>query len=422
MNAPWPSNKRGAGDTPRDIFSAFVCDDASAEALKAAVLDLGWQPDRIYKGGLQNAVQTLSVSASPEILLVDLSQTDDPLSQINALAEVCEPGTIVIAIGDINDVRLYRELLASGIHDYSLKPISVEGIRESLHNAQAILLAPKTPAHEPEPTNSVVAVMGTRGGVGTSTIAGSIAWVSAEILKKNTALLDLDIHFGVGALSFDLEPGRGLTDALENPSRIDSLFIERAIVKASNNLSVLSAEAPINAPLLTDGSALLHLQEQMAQAYEALVIDLPRMLAVQNPHLVAELKEIIVVTDLTLAAARDTIRVLGFLNTHAPAAKIRIVANKFPGQNATEVSRKDFEASIERSIDVLLPLDAKGAMAAAQQGKSLVQAAQGTKLSNDIISLARTVLTSSAADAEPEEQSVFTKILNLKSLLSPKSK
>src|SRR5690606_9844915 len=244
MNAPWSSTQRFA-DAPRDLFSAFVSDDATAEVLKNTVLDMGWQPERIHRGGLPNAVQTLSVSASPQILLVDLSDSQDPLGEINALAEVCEPGTIVIAIGGVNDVHLYRELLASGIHDYLLKPVSDHVMREALHNAQAILLAPKnTPAAEAEPESktSTVAVIGARGGVGASTVATSLAWATSHALGRKTALLDFDLHFGVGALSFDLEPGRGLTDALENPARIDSLFIERAIVKASENLAILSAE------------------------------------------------------------------------------------------------------------------------------------------------------------------------------------
>ncbi|MCE3544368.1 hypothetical protein LXJ56_29760, partial [Escherichia coli] len=82
-----------------------------------------------------------------------------------------------------------------------------------------------------------------------------------------TALLDLDVHFGTGALALDLEPGRGLTDAIENPSRIDGLFIERAMVKASEKLAVLSAEAPINQPLMTDGAAFYQLQEEMRAAF-----------------------------------------------------------------------------------------------------------------------------------------------------------
>ena len=81
------------------------------------------------------------------------------------------------------------------------------------------------------------AVIGVRGGVGASTIATSLAWLLGEKAHRSTALLDLDVHFGTGALALDLEPGRGLTDAIENPSRIDGLFIERAMVRANERLS-----------------------------------------------------------------------------------------------------------------------------------------------------------------------------------------
>ncbi|MCH8685437.1 pilus assembly protein CpaE [Pedomonas mirosovicensis] len=420
MNAPWSSNQRFA-NAQRDIFAAFVCDDATAEALKNSVLDMGWAPDKIHKGGLANAVQTLSVSASPQILLVDLTDCHDPLNDINALAEVCEPGTIVVAIGTVNDVRLYRELLGSGIHDYLLKPISGPALHEALHNAQAALLAPKAAPDEAESANSTIAVIGARGGVGASTVAASLAWAGADTLGRRTALLDFDIHFGVGALAFDLEPGRGLTDALENPARIDSLFIERAIVKASENLAVLSAEAPINAPLLTDGSALLHLHEQVAQTYETIVMDLPRLFAVQNPLLVAEAGHVIIVTDLTLAAARDTLRLMGFLSTHAPTAKVHLVANKVPAQGQTEVSRKDFEASVESAIGTVLSLDPKLAIAAAQQGKSLAEVAKGGKTGAALIDLARSIMAPDGGE-EPNKAPLFAKFKNLKSLLPVKSR
>src|SRR3546814_5772080 len=74
-----------------------------------------WPVEKCNKGGLRNAVQSLSVSASPNILFVDMSESGDPINDINALAEVCEPGTVVIAAGQVNDVRLYRDLLSSGI-------------------------------------------------------------------------------------------------------------------------------------------------------------------------------------------------------------------------------------------------------------------------------------------------------------------
>ena len=105
MNAPFKS----AG--LRDPFNAFVCDDDTLELIRVAASDMGWPIEKCNKGGLRNAVQSLSVSASPNILFVDLSESGDPLNDINALAEVCEPGTVVIAAGQVNDVRLYRDLV-----------------------------------------------------------------------------------------------------------------------------------------------------------------------------------------------------------------------------------------------------------------------------------------------------------------------
>ena len=107
MNAPWKPGTPGN----RDAFNAFICDDAALDVLRPVVIEMGWQPEKCNKGGLRNAVQSLSITASPNILMVDLSESGDPLSDINALAEVCEPGTVVIAVGQVNDVRLYRDLL-----------------------------------------------------------------------------------------------------------------------------------------------------------------------------------------------------------------------------------------------------------------------------------------------------------------------
>ncbi|PVE59319.1 pilus assembly protein CpaE [Arthrobacter sp. TPD3018] len=392
MNAPW----KPAGIVSRDPFAAYVCDDASAEALRPIAGDMGWSIDKVYKGGLRNAVQSLSVSASPQILFVDLAESGDPLNDINALAEVCEPGTVVIAAGQVNDVRLYRDLTASGIQDYLLKPLQPDALRESLGHAHAMLNAPKPIEASLDRPHSAIAVIGTRGGVGASTIATSLAWLVSDKEKRTTALLDLDVHFGTGALTLDLEPGRGLTDAIENPSRIDGLFIERAMVKASEKLAVLSAEAPINTPLMTDGTAFLQLQEEMRAAFEATVVDLPRSMLILYPHLIRDTQSMVVVTELTLAAARDTIRLLSWLKANAPQTQVTVVANRVHAAGQLEISRKDFEGSIERKIDFLIPFDQKLAAQAAKLGKPLAEAGKNSRTIAPIIALTRHVLN--AAD------------------------
>jgi pilus assembly protein CpaE len=80
MNAPW---KSGAAGT-RDPFSAYICDDLTLDVVRSMCDDMGWAQEKANKGGLRNAVQSLSVAASPQILLVDLSESGDPINDINS--------------------------------------------------------------------------------------------------------------------------------------------------------------------------------------------------------------------------------------------------------------------------------------------------------------------------------------------------
>ena len=419
MNAPWKSGLPGN----RDAFAAYICDDAALDVLRPVVIEMGWQPEKCNKGGLRNAIQSLSVSASPAILIVDLSESGDPLNDINALAEVCEPGTVVIAIGQVNDVRLYRDLLASGIHDYLLKPLNAQALHDALNGALAVFTAPKGGDGEAVKRHISTAVVGTRGGAGASTLATSLAWLFSVEHNAPTALLDLDVHFGTGALSLDLEPGRGLTDAIDNPSRIDGLFIERAMIRANDNLSILSAEAPISQPLMTDGAAFVQLEEEFRQAFEMTVIDLPRNMLINFPHLLADVNLVLLTCELTLASARDTIRILSWLKTNAAHAHPMIVANKAqPG--VAEISKADFEASIERKIDVMIPYDIKAAANAAKLGQVFVEANKSSKATVAIKQLAERVMGASEEDlsAISEEKKSLLGGFDFKNLLTKKDK
>ena len=412
----------------RDAFAAYICDDAALDMLRPAVVDMGWVPEKCHRGGLRNAIQSLSITASPNILMVDLSESGDPLNDINALAEVCEPGTVVIAVGQVNDVRLYRDLMASGIQDYLLKPFNTGQIRDALVQAQAIFAAPKNQDPSAVKRHVSTAVVGTRGGVGASTIATSLAWLFSTDHKLPTALLDLDVHFGTGALTLDLEPGRGLTDAIDNPSRIDGLFLERAMIRANDNLAILSAEAPINSPLMTDGSAFIQLEEEFRQAFEMTMIDMPRNMLINFPHLLGDVNVVILATELTLAGARDAIRLLSWLKINAGHARPIVVANKVqPGAN--EISKADFEASIERKIDFMVPYDIKAASNAAKLGQTFITANSSSKAAAMMRDIGQMVMSSvdeegtTAADtgSQKRKASLLGKF-DLKKMLGSKAK
>ena len=155
------------------------------------------------------------------------------------------------------------------------------------------------------------------------------------------------------------------------------------MVRANEKLCVLSAEAPMNQPLLTDGSAYYQLQEEMRNAFESTVLDLPRSMLVQHPHLVQDIHVTVVVVEFTLAATRDAIRILSWLKANAPQSKVIVVANRVPAGNH-EISRKDFEASIERKVDLVIPAEAKVAAQAAKLGQPFAKAATAAKVSQPL--------------------------------------
>ena len=92
-----------------------------------------------------------------------------------------------------------------------------------------------------------------------------------------------------------------------------------------------------------------------------------------------------------------------------------LVANKF--QNAIgELSRKEFESSIERHIDVVIPFDPKLVSQAAKLGKSYAEICKGTKSAQMWNNLMRLVIDGADIEAE-EAQIVAAKSKSSSSLL-----
>ncbi len=367
-------------------FGAYLCDDETTQQLVPILGEREWDSNQVKTGGIESAIRTLATIGSPQFLLVDLSNSIDPEEDINALAEVCEPGTMVITIGKLNDVSFYRSMIGAGVQDYLVKPVSTDQLREAFMAAEHTLRTPVEAPVEVEEVNKdkVISFVGVRGGVGASTLATNTAWILANEKNEKTALVDLDMYFGTGALTFDLEPGRGLTDALENPSRVDGLFIERAMIKESENLSILGSEAPLNDPSYTDPAALQHLLVEMRNNFKNVILDLPRTIVADYPMLISETDEVVLVSDQSLSATRDVVRFISFCKSVAPQVKVRVLVNKSNGPTMVEVSTKDFEATIEQPVDWEIPNEPKLMIQVAKSGKILSQSAKHSKVSKII--------------------------------------
>ena len=406
-----------AGDGFKDIMigqssaieaAAFVSDEATAGVI-ANVLRAQSMAAVVRAGDVGTAAKQLGALPAPRLLMVDLSTSAAPMRDMDSLAEVCEPGTVVIALGSQNDVGLFRDLIAAGVADYLVKPVSEAAL------IQAVGKASEAPAQAAQPGDKplgrFIVVIGARGGVGASTVAANCGYVMAKDFKKRVALVDLDLQFGTASLTLDIEPGRGLREALENPSRIDSLFIASAAVNAGENLYILGAEEPLDDATAFAPEALDLLLTELRRSFDCVVVDIPRAAAVQHRDALNGADAVVVVTDLTLAGMRDTLRLTSFAKRVASEGKVITVANRVGADKKGAVPKVDFEKGIEGKIDHVLPEDMKSMALANHTGKAVAAVAGSAKLTQAFRDVSRQLAGSVKEEKKP---SFWSKVVKKK--------
>src|SRR5471032_2096284 len=157
---------KGKAGTRSADFIAFVFDKKTEQVLKSYVLEQAMPHTYIAIGGVNEAIAYLAkLDRSPLFLLVDLHDSVMPLSDLGRLAEVCEPSVQVVALGERNDVGLFRSLLKLGVRDYLVKPLTVELLKRTVSSTEG-KINPVVLAR----AGKMIAFVGSRGGVGVTTI------------------------------------------------------------------------------------------------------------------------------------------------------------------------------------------------------------------------------------------------------------
>src|SRR6185312_5079818 len=176
---------------PRVSIQAFCDTVETAAAVQSAGEDrrLGKTHVKIQMGGATAAAEAYRNSPTPNIIIIESdNRADDILNGLDQLAEVCDSGTRVIVIGRVNDVTLYREMTRRGVSDYLIAPVNTLDIVRAVCG---LFTAP-----DAKPVGRVIAVVGAKGGVGSSTVAHNIAWAIARDLALDSVVTDLDLAFG----------------------------------------------------------------------------------------------------------------------------------------------------------------------------------------------------------------------------------
>lgn len=371
---------------------AIVHDQATLDRIQGVIRELQLDDELNFEATLDAALRRIHDGQNPRVLVIDLSESPAPISELSAARAVGGADLKVLALGTVNDVGLYRDMIAAGATDYLVKPPG----REQLN---AIFEKNRGGGGGAGGLGQVIAFLGGRGGVGTTTAAVSCAWVFAEERKERTALVDLDLHYGTVALKLDSDPGNGLCEALEQPSRIDSLFIERAMIKVGENLRILAAEAAIAEPQVIDTGAIDVLLYELRRKFAWVIVDMPRFVTAIHRVVLGTASRAILLCERSLAGLRDTIRLQALLRDQAPQTRLFLVESGAHGDRAT-VGKSEFQKAVGKSFDATLSYDPKAAGAAANAGQPVTLAAPRSAYSKEINQLILNFADAPAADGK----------------------
>ena len=336
----------------------FVSDADTEEVLRRAFDDVGVHDAVFTKGTIQTAIKALGSEATPRLLVVDVSDVEDPISRVDELAAKCEPEVNVVVIGDRNDIVLYRQLKNAGVTEYFFKPVGRDPIKRVCTNVLSGGYEDKSVRSR---GGKLVFVLGVRGGVGATTIAVNTAWRLANKAQRWVALVDMDLENGDAALQLDATPTSALLEALEKPDRVDKLFLERGSLHQGERLDLLASIQPLGKVMPGNDAAFRSLIDKLLQKYRFVFVDLPAAVAAKLIDVLHEPSTCIVVSNGILASARDLVRWRDWLGPNTPERRTLYVLNMAGADGA--LPQDEFLRAIGQAPDLVIPYSREIAVA-----------------------------------------------------------
>jgi pilus assembly protein CpaE len=188
-------------------------------------------------------------------------------------------------------------------------------------------------------------------------------------------------------------------------------MIASSIVSESDQFSVLGAEEAVDEVIPMDGGAITALLKEMKSNFDIILVDMPRHLLAHQKRVLAAAHEIVLVTELSLAGIRDTLRIKSSLQSLGSSANLTVVAARVGPSHEGQVDRAAFEKGAQIKIDIEVPEDHKAITDAANSGKALGSIARDAAVTKAIRALAQKVSGKTAGpdQAHPDLWNKFIK-------------
>jgi pilus assembly protein CpaE len=344
--------------------------------------------DEIISSSGRMQVQRAQDTRRADLLIFELG--DDTANEFQYIESLLNSDAVaeVFLISENSVPAVLLQAIRTGAKEFLPQPINEGELRQALEKFKD--RRDKPGRKDPDGIGRIITVIGSKGGVGTTTVAVNLAVNLAG--KKNVppsvALIDMNMLFGEIPLFLELKPGFHWGEITKNIVRLDSTFLMNILTKHQSGVYVLPSPGHLNhrEPMIPElvGRLIGFIQ----RIFDFVIIDGGQSLDESSLKILEMSDTVLLITLLSLPCLSNTNRLLESFGDlgYLPKERVRIVANRC--LKNSDISLKDAEESIDKKVFWTIPNDYKTTMSAINNGKPLYQIASKSPVTRSMEGLA----------------------------------
>ena len=322
-----------------------------------------------------------------ELLIFELGdEVEEEFLYVQDLVNSGEVGEVFFASGH-SDQAVLRRAIRIGAREFFNVPIEDEEIKLALEGFKG--RKEKAESGETFKDGKIINIIGSKGGVGTTTVAVNLAVSLAEKKSvQSVALIDMNLLFGDIPLFLEIEPKYNWSEITKNISRLDDTFLKNILSVDVSGVCVLPSPSYLSKQHMATPAIMERLLIVMRRMFDYVIVDGGQSLGDISLKILELSDTVLLISILSLPCLSNTNKLLRTFHDlgFPPDENIRAIVNRY--LKKSDISVKDAEISLEKEIFWTIPNDYQTTVTATNRGKALAQFAPREEITKNFRNLA----------------------------------
>ena len=322
-----------------------------------------------------------------DLLIYELGE--DPENDLDLLQSLLlqQSGEEIFLTAESADPGILMKVMRLGIKEFFTQPVDEKEVKNALSRFRE---RKQTPSGKQLTKNGqVISIFGSKGGVGTTTVAVNLAISIAKGETEPTvALIDMNTLFGEIPLFLEMSPKFHWGEITKNIDRLDDTFLANILTPHRSGIKVLPSPAYLNGHIRPTPEIMDRLLALMRRMFDFVIIDGGQSTNDTSMKVLEISDTLLLITILSLPCLANTNKLLRSLSDlgYVDRDRIKVILNRY--MKKSDISLKDAEAGIGTALFQTIPNDYSTTMTAINNGQPLASIAPKTQIARSFTDLA----------------------------------